>query len=99
MMREASVEMSSTRIRTRTTQRGQRRYMVCYRLGGRYSQERSAGTFDKLTHARQRLTAVQGLITAATTTPSPTSPTPPSPSWLAPHGESCTNVGWTGPTT
>ena len=54
--------MSSTRIRTRTTRRGQRRYMVCYRLGGRYSQERSAGTFDKLTHARQRLTAVQGLI-------------------------------------
>ncbi|MCY4085350.1 MAG: hypothetical protein OXG37_00290 [Actinomycetia bacterium] len=54
--------MSSTRIRTRTTGTGAKRYMVCYRLGGRYSREQSAGTFDKLTHARQRLTAVQGLI-------------------------------------
>ncbi|MCY4087080.1 MAG: hypothetical protein OXG37_09425 [Actinomycetia bacterium] len=51
--------MSRARIRARTTATGVKRYMVCCRLGGRYD---SAGTFDKLTHARQRLTAVQGLI-------------------------------------
>ena len=54
--------MSSVRIRTRTTRRGQRRYMVAYRLGGRYGRDRSAGTFHKLTHARQRQAKVQELI-------------------------------------
>ena len=36
--------------------------MVAYRLGGRYGQDRSAGTFHKLTHARQRMQKVQELI-------------------------------------
>ena len=54
--------MSSVRIRTRTTRAGRRRYMVAYRLGGRYGRDRSAGTFPKLTHARQRQAKVQELI-------------------------------------
>ena len=54
--------MSSVRIRTRTTRGGDRRYMVAYRLGGRHGLDRSAGTFHKLTHARQRKAKVQELI-------------------------------------
>ena len=46
-------EMSSVRIRTRTTRaEPDRRYMVAYRIGGRYGRDRSAGTFPRLTGAR-----------------------------------------------
>ena len=54
--------MSSVRIRTRTTRRGDRRYMVAYRLGGRYGCDRSAGTFETLTLARTRRMKVMELI-------------------------------------
>ena len=54
--------MSSVRIRTRTTRRGDRRYMVAYRLGGRYGRDRSAGTFETLTLARARRMKVMELI-------------------------------------
>ena len=54
--------MSSVRIRTRTTRRGDRRYMVAYRLGGRYGRDRSAGTFETLTLARTRRMKVMELI-------------------------------------
>ena len=54
--------MSSVRIRTRTTRRGDRRYMVAYRLGGRYGRDRSAGTFETLTLARHRRLRVLELI-------------------------------------
>ena len=54
--------MSSVRMRTRTTRRGDRRYMVAYRLGGRYGRDRSAGTFETLTLARTRRMKVMELI-------------------------------------
>ncbi|MCY4086067.1 MAG: hypothetical protein OXG37_04070 [Actinomycetia bacterium] len=56
--------MSSVWIRTRTTRVGKKRYLVCYRLRGRYGREYSAGTLDTLTLAKTRKTKVQGLIAA-----------------------------------
>ena len=54
--------MSSVRIRTRTTAKGGKRYMVAYRLGGRHGQDRSAGTFETLKLAKARRMKVMELI-------------------------------------
>jgi integrase len=45
---------ASLRIRSRDTEKGEKRYTVLYRLGGRGYAEMSAGTFQVLTHARKR---------------------------------------------
>lgn len=49
--------MSGVFLRRRTTRDGQVRWMVVYRVGGRYGRERSAGTFptQKLARARAEL--------------------------------------------
>ena len=54
--------MSSVWVRPRTSAKGAKRYMVCYRLGGRYGRERSAGTFETKTLAQSRRMKVMELI-------------------------------------
>lgn len=46
--------MSPARIRTRRTQKGEPRYLVVYRMGGRGYPELTAGTFNTLKDARAR---------------------------------------------
>lgn len=54
--------MSPARIRTRSTQTGEKRYIVIYRMGGRGFPELTAGTFRTLREAKLRRDLIAGEI-------------------------------------
>lgn len=56
--------MSPARIRTRRTQKGEPRYLVVYRMGGRGFPELAAGTFTTMKDARARRDFITGEIAA-----------------------------------
>lgn len=56
--------MSPARIRTRVTPKGNRRWQVLYRVGGRGSKEIHAGTFSKQKEAKVRRDLVAGELAA-----------------------------------